>query len=115
MLYPVSTVLSSRHLPRRLRSQGAHPGRERNAGADVPAQEVRRRQAVEGREDCRVSSHDNPNRVPDGDADRVRRRNHLVVLQHLLYSGLLAPRSASLAFSQMYRSVRLVFQHISIC
>ena len=87
MLYPVSTVLSSRHLPRRLRSQGAHPGRERNAGADVPAQEVWRLQATQRREDRRVPPHDHPDCVPNGDAHRVGRRYHLVFLQYLLHAG----------------------------
>ena len=82
-------MLFSRHLPRRLRSQGTHPGRERDAGADVPAQEVRRLQAAQGREDRRVSPHDHPDRGPDGDAHRAGRRHHLVFLQHLLDAGSL--------------------------
>ena len=76
-----------RPLPRRLRPQGDHPRRARDARPDGDPQGVRRSPAAGRRPDHRLAAHDRADRRPDRDPGRARRRGPLGVLQHLLHPG----------------------------
>ena len=56
-------------------------------GLMATARGVRRRAAAQGRAHHRLAAHDDPDRRPDRDAGRARRRGPLGVVQHLLHPG----------------------------
>ena len=56
--------------PRRVRPQGDHPRRARDAGADADPRGVRRLAAARRRPDHRLAAHDGPDRGPDRDPGR---------------------------------------------
>ncbi len=83
-----STGLQGRRpLPRRLRPQGDHPRRARDARPDVHPQGVRRRAAAGRRPHHRFAAHDRADGRADRDPGRPRRRGPLGLLQHLLHPG----------------------------
>ena len=59
-----------------------------DARSDGHARQVRSSEAVEGSEDRRMSAHDHPNRRAHRDPCRARSRGAVVVVQHLLHSGM---------------------------
>ena len=71
----------------RVRPQGDHARRARDARPDVDPPRVRRCPAAEGRAHHRLTAHDHPDGGADRDADIARRRGALVQLQHLLHPG----------------------------
>jgi hypothetical protein len=66
-----------RPLPRRLRPQGDHPRRARDAGPDVPAQGSTPPAAARRRPHHRLPAHDRADRRAHRDARRARRRGPL--------------------------------------
>ncbi len=77
----------------RVRAQGDHDGRARDARPDVVAARVRRGAAAARRPDLGLAAHDDPDGGVDRDARRARRRDPLGVLQHLLDPGSCGGRS----------------------
>ena len=76
-----------RSLPGRVRPQGDHPRRARDARPDVDPQGVRRHPAAGRRPHHGLAAHDRADRRPHRDPGRPGRRGPLGLLQHLLHPG----------------------------
>ena len=76
-----------RHLAGRLRPQGDHTGRARDARPDGDARGVRREQAARGRAHHGLAAHDRADGGADRDAGGAGRRGALGLVQHLLHPG----------------------------
>ena len=76
-----------RYFPGGFRRQGNRAGGSRNAGPDDNARGVCRGPAPEGRPDCRLAPHDDPDGGADPDAGGAGRRCPLGDLQYLFDPG----------------------------
>ena len=83
----VPALQGRRPLPGRLRPQGDHARRARDARPDGDPRASTPTAAAQGRAHHRLAAHDDPDRGADRDARRARRRGPLGVVQHLLDAG----------------------------